>query len=224
MRRPRRGRRPKGRTSIVQSPAQLTAQSTAPCSAQRGAKTVAGFRARKTDTVQSSPQFSASCQPHCGSAVAPPVPLGTRKMARSTSKRRPLGFHLDFAVAKRVKSLFRRAGDGFRGEIGFFARSSLSARLGKSCQNVQAHFDDFPPKAGRASLATGGYCPRAGQAPRARGGQMAASTPIQRGQTRPLFSIPHTTMAPPLPIIRKPKQNRITGQETAYFLRFNRYG
>ncbi|WP_300853270.1 hypothetical protein, partial [uncultured Rikenella sp.] len=24
------------------------------------------------------------------------------------------------------------------------------ARLGKSCQNAQAHFDDFPPKAGRA--------------------------------------------------------------------------
>ncbi len=30
-------------------------------------------------TAQSSPQFSAPCPPHCGSAVAPPVPLGTRK-------------------------------------------------------------------------------------------------------------------------------------------------
>ena len=26
------------------------------------------------------------------------------------------------------------------------------ARLGKSCQNAQAHFDDFPPKAGRAMV------------------------------------------------------------------------
>ncbi len=40
MRRPRRGRRPKGRTS----------------------------------TAQSTPQFSAPCQPHCGSADAPPLP------------------------------------------------------------------------------------------------------------------------------------------------------
>ena len=54
MRRPRRGRRPKGRTS----------------------------------TAQSTPQFSAPCQPHCGSAFAPP------------HFRRPLGFHLDFALAK----------------------------------------------------------------------------------------------------------------------------
>ena len=34
----------------------------------------------------------------------------------------------------------------------------VSARLGKSCQNVPAHFDDFPPKAWRAALATRGYC------------------------------------------------------------------
>ncbi|WP_304471408.1 hypothetical protein, partial [uncultured Rikenella sp.] len=61
-------------------------------------------------------------QPHCGSAVAPPVPLGTRKLDVSTSKRRPLGFHLDFAPAKRVKSLFRRAGDEFLREVHFFAR------------------------------------------------------------------------------------------------------
>ncbi len=47
------------------------------------------------------PQSTVPCPPHCGSAVAPP------------RFRRPLGFHLDFANAKRVKSLFRRAGDGF---------------------------------------------------------------------------------------------------------------
>ena len=48
-------------------------------------------------------------------------------------------------TAKRAKSLFRRAGDGFFVcRSSFFAHSSLSARLGKSCQNTQASFDDFP--------------------------------------------------------------------------------
>ncbi len=69
-------RDPKGRKSNAQSPANSSAQSTAqisgPCSAQRGAKTVSGFRARRTVAAQSSPQFSAPCQPHCGSAVASP--------------------------------------------------------------------------------------------------------------------------------------------------------
>ena len=51
-------------------------------------------------------------------------------------------------------------------------RSSF-ARLGKSCQNAQVHFDDFPLKAWRASLATRGYCPYAGLAvpPGTRNGQ-----------------------------------------------------
>ena len=44
----------------------------APSSARRGAKTVSGFRTRRTSAAQSSPQFSVPCQPHCGSAVAPP--------------------------------------------------------------------------------------------------------------------------------------------------------
>ncbi len=51
-------------------------KSTAPCSAQRGAKTCYGFRARRTSTAQSATQsalqFSAPCPPHCGSAFAPP--------------------------------------------------------------------------------------------------------------------------------------------------------
>ncbi len=76
-RRPRRGRRPKGRTSTAQSPAkssaQPTAQSSCPCSAQRGGKTDYGFPARRTSTAQSSPQFFALCPPHCGSAFAPPL-------------------------------------------------------------------------------------------------------------------------------------------------------
>ncbi|WP_297623519.1 hypothetical protein, partial [uncultured Rikenella sp.] len=41
-------------------------------------------------------------------------------MGVSTPKRRPLGFHLDFANAKRVKSLFKRAGDGFLRGIELF--------------------------------------------------------------------------------------------------------
>ena len=40
----------------------------AKCSAQRGGKTAIGFPARRTSTAQ----FSAPCQPHCGSACAPP--------------------------------------------------------------------------------------------------------------------------------------------------------
>ncbi len=58
--------------SPAQNKAQSTAQISAPCSARRDAKTVIGFRARRTGTAQSSPQFSAPCRPHCGSAVAPP--------------------------------------------------------------------------------------------------------------------------------------------------------
>ncbi len=101
----------------------LHRQSQASCSAQRGSKTVVGFRARRTSTAQSTALFSAPCPPHCGSATAPPVPLGTRKMGMPTPNRRPLGFHFDFAIAKRAKSPFRRAGDGFyaRGSS-FFAR------------------------------------------------------------------------------------------------------
>ena len=51
----------KSRRSIAQGPANGTAQSSS----------------------KSTAQFCAPCQPHCGSAVAPPVPLGTRKIARS---------------------------------------------------------------------------------------------------------------------------------------------
>ncbi len=95
-----RGRRPKGRKSTAHSPTK--------------------------NKAQSSPQFSAPCQPHCGSAIA----------------RRLCVARWDFIsillTAKRVKSLFKRAGDGV------FGRVDLFARRGKSCQNAQAHFDDFP--------------------------------------------------------------------------------
>ena len=100
----------------------LHRQSQASCSAQRGGKTENGFPARRTSTAQSTAQFSAPCPPHCGSATAPPVPLGTRKMGMPTPNRRPLGFHFDFAIAKRAKSPFRRAGDGALREVEFFAR------------------------------------------------------------------------------------------------------
>ena len=80
------------RTAILESryslSDQIPAQISSPYSAQRSTKTVSGFRARRTVAAQSKAQFSAPCQLHCGSAVAPP------------HFRRPLGFHLDFAVAK----------------------------------------------------------------------------------------------------------------------------
>ena len=54
----------------------------------------AGRRGRRFEepryslSAHSSPQFSAPCVPHCGSALAP------------LHLRHPLGFHLDFTVAK----------------------------------------------------------------------------------------------------------------------------
>ncbi len=62
MRRPRRGRR------FKEPRYSLSPQS----SAQRGGKTVFGFPARRTIAAQSKALFSAPCQPHCGSACAPP--------------------------------------------------------------------------------------------------------------------------------------------------------
>ncbi|WP_304736188.1 hypothetical protein [uncultured Rikenella sp.] len=46
-----------------------------------------------------------------------------------------------------------RATEFLRGSS-FFTRRSLFARLGKSCQNAQAHFDDFPLKASARDLIT----------------------------------------------------------------------
>ena len=47
------------------------------------------------------------------SPILRPVSASLRLRCRSAAfSHRPLGFHLDFANAKRVKSLFRRAGDG----------------------------------------------------------------------------------------------------------------
>ena len=70
------------------------------------------FSRPKNSTVQSSLQFSAPCPPHCGSAFAPPVPLGTRKMGVSTAKRRPRQFCLNWLTANRQNMPFKRAGDG----------------------------------------------------------------------------------------------------------------
>ncbi len=96
------------RKSLVQNPAKSSVQIPAPLSAQRGGKTGYGFPARGIVAAQSTAQFSAPCPPHCGSACAPPP------------SRRPLGFHLDFTDAKRVKSLFTRAGDGGFVEVEVF--------------------------------------------------------------------------------------------------------
>ena len=60
----------------------------------------------KNSTTQSSPQFSAPCPPHCGSAFAPPVPLGTRKLGVSAPKRRPRQFLPDWPSANRQNMPF----------------------------------------------------------------------------------------------------------------------
>ncbi len=115
-----------------------TANNSAPRSAQRGGKTVIDFPARRTVAAQNTAQFSAPCSP-----TAAPLSLRRCRSARERWEYLLLNVaRWDFIsillTAKRVKSLFKRAGDG------------VSARLGKSCQNTQASFDDFPPKAGRA--------------------------------------------------------------------------
>ncbi len=74
----------------------LSAQIPAQSLAQRGAKTVAGFRARRTVAAQSTAQFSAPCPPHCGSAVAPP------------HSRRPRQFLPDWLSANRQNMPFLR--------------------------------------------------------------------------------------------------------------------
>ena len=73
-------------------------------------KTAIGFPARRTIAAQSSPQFSAPCPPHCGSAVAPPVPLGTRKMGVSTLKCRPRQFLPDWPSTNRQNMPFQTGG------------------------------------------------------------------------------------------------------------------
>ena len=146
-------RDPAGRTSIAQtttnSSVSIFAQFSALCPAQRGAKTVTGFRARRTVAAQSSPQFSASCPPHCGSVSLRRVRALTEILSKRVDARlddfllqqsRAVSVaRWDFIsillTAKRVKSLSTRAGDGIK----FCPRAR-----GKSCQNVPAHFDDFP--------------------------------------------------------------------------------
>ncbi len=69
------------------------------------------FSSPKNNTAQSRTQFSAPCPPHCGSAVAPPRFAVAR-----------WDFISILLTAKRVKSLFKRAGDGFFAHHFFFAR------------------------------------------------------------------------------------------------------
>ncbi len=115
MRRPRRGRRPKGRTSTAQGSTTSTAPIQAPRSAQRGSKTVAA-------------SSITPCPPHCGSACAPPVPLGTQKMGLSTPKRRPRQFcRIGRVPTGRICPL-KRAGDGFLVQNPVFSHVVLRSR------------------------------------------------------------------------------------------------
>ncbi len=97
-------RKPGGSTNR-KSTSNSSAQIQAPCSARRGSKTVAGFRARRTSTAQptaqSKAQFSVPCPPHCGSAFAPP------------RFRAPCAIHLYSATAEIVESLLQAAARGF---------------------------------------------------------------------------------------------------------------
>ena len=87
-----------------------TAQSTVPYSAQRGGKTDCGFPARRAGTAQKL------------APVLRLVSASLRLRFRSAATVARWGFISILLTAKRVKSLFTRAGDGFFGKIDFFAR------------------------------------------------------------------------------------------------------
>ena len=94
------------------------------------------FSRPKNSTAQSKAQFSASCPPHCGSAFAPPRFAVARwdfiSILLSQNEQNP-------SLGGRVTA-FSHTVEFFRAP--FFVRAP-----GKSCQNVPAHFDDFPFKA-----------------------------------------------------------------------------
>ncbi len=109
----RRGRRPKGRKSNAIHRPRLPGSSSARPHAPLMRRPRRGRRFRTESRyslstqspakskAQSSPQFSVPYPPHCGSAIAPPVPLGTRKLGVSTPKRRPRQFLPDWPSANR---------------------------------------------------------------------------------------------------------------------------
>ncbi len=70
------------------------------------------------------------------------------------------------------------------------------ARLGKSCQNVPAHFDDFPPKAWRANALQEGTALRPGR-PRVPAAGKWQPLPKQLTAASPRFSIPRRPRKPP---------------------------
>ena len=86
-------------------------------SAAWGGGELRGSKSRKSSTPN-SPQFSAPCPPHCGSAYAPP------------HSRRPLGFHLDFAHRKTSEIPLYAGGRRLFDGVDFFARRSDSSIFG----------------------------------------------------------------------------------------------
>ncbi len=73
-------------------------------------------KAQPTSSAPSSPQFSAPCQPHCGSATAPP------------RFRAPYAIHSISAHAEIVESLLQAAARGFG-----YRRRLPSGRAGPAC-------------------------------------------------------------------------------------------
>ncbi len=83
------------------------------------------FSRPKNSTAQSTTQFSAPCLPHCGSACAPPRLPSPAAYLAGLAECQPAEYAL---LGERATNFTHR----------------LTARLGKSCQNTQASFDDFP--------------------------------------------------------------------------------
>ncbi len=91
------------------------------------------------------PPEEQQAQPKAEPSSLPRISLTAAPLSLRRACRRPRQFLPDWPSANRQNMSFKRAGDGFLARSGFFACSSLFARLEKSCQNAQVHFDDFPP-------------------------------------------------------------------------------
>ncbi len=99
----------------------------------------------RKSTAQPTAQSTAPCPPHCGSAVAPPLPLGTHiKMGVSTPKRRPRQFLPDWLSAHRQN--MPSYAEGRR-----VSRTALCPHAsGKLIQTQIMRLNDFPLQQSRA--------------------------------------------------------------------------
>ena len=165
MRRCARGRRPKGRTSIAQSPSLILSSHSVDFSLSPTPPS--GFAAGRRGRRFGEPRYSLSDQ------------IPAQSSARHGSK-------TDYGFEPEEQSQ-PKAQSSSPPRVGLTAAPlslrRVFARPGKSCQNMPTHFDDFPPKARRAAVlregtALGPGRPHVPWTGNARAFPLAASTPV----------------------------------------------